>query len=425
MPQEIESSKLELARWIRPGDTVSWSHATGEPRTLTEALVAQRHAIGNFRVFLGTCFSKTVRPEHADAMSFFGMGAVGFNRDFCKAGVLDVMPCHLSDVPELLARGLLKVDVLLVQLAQDAQGRYSHGVTNAYVSSLLRHARVVIAEVNGAMPWTHARAEVPVERLDVVIRTDRRLVEVPGREATENDRVIASHIVALIPDGAVLQVGIGTLPNAVLSGLGSHRELGIHSGIIGDNVLTDLIERGVVTNATKKADRGVTVTGALFGTERLYRFADRNPAVRVEKVEYTNDLATIAGFDAFITINSALEVDLTGQVNGESAGREYLGTIGGQTDFIRGALASPRGRSIVALPSVTEKSGASRIVAQLGTGVTTTARADADVFVTEYGVAQLRGRTVRERVRAMIAIAHPKHREALERDARDRVAGYA
>lgn len=425
MPQEIDASQLDLSQWIRPGDMVAWSHATGEPRTLTEALVARRHDIGKFRVFLGTCFSKTLRPEHADAMSFLGIGAVGFNREFCKAGVLDVMPCHLSDVPEFLARGLLRIDVMLVHLSQDDNGRLSFGVANAYVSSMVRHARVVIAEINAAMPWTHASAELVLDDIDVIVRSDRPVVEVPGREPTDHDRAIAGHIVPLIPEGAVLQVGIGTLPNAVLPGLGGHRNLGIHSGIIGDNVLTDLIERGVVTNATKRVDRGVTVTGALFGTQRLYGYAHRNPALRVEPVEYTNDLATIARFDAFVTINSALEVDLTGQINGESAGREYLGTIGGQTDFIRGALASPHGRSIVALPSVSEKSGATRITTQLGTGVTTTARAEADVFVTEYGVAQLRGRTIRERVRAMIAIAHPSHRETLEREARERVAGYA
>lgn len=425
MSQEIAAAHLDLTRWIRPGDTVAWSHATGEPRTLTEALVAQRHAIGRFRVFLGTCFAKTLRPEHADAMDFFGMGAVGFNRDFCKAGVLDVMPCHLSDVPELAARGLLRVDVMLVHLAQGADGRLSYGVANAYVSSLVRHARVVIAEVNTQMPWTCAATPVDPLDIDVLVRSDRPVVELPGREPTANDRAIAQHIVPLVPDGAVLQVGIGTLPNAVLAELGGHRDLGIHSGVIGDNVLTDLILRGVVTNATKPVDRGVSVTGALFGTRRLYDYAHANPALRVESVEYTNDLRTVAGFDAFVTINSALEVDLTGQVNGESAGREYLGTIGGQTDFIRGALASPHGRSIVALPSVTEKSGVSRITVQLGTGVTTTARADADVFVTEHGVAQLRGRTIRERVRAMIAIAHPSHRETLEREARERVAGYA
>lgn len=424
MTQEIDAKNLDLTQWIKPGDTVGWSHATAEPRTLTAALVAQRHAIGKFRAYLGTSFSKTLRPEHADAMEFFGTSAVGFNREFCKAGVLEVVPCHLSEIPRLVARGMLRVDVMLLQLSEH-QGRFSFGVVNQYVAALARHARVIIAEVNARAPFTHPDAGIDAARIDVIVRSDRPLLEVPARAPTENDLALAAHVVPLIPDGAVLQVGIGTLPNAVLAGLAGHRDLGIHSGVIGDNVLTDLIEKGVVTNATKPFDRGVTIAGGLFGTERLYRYADCNAALRVEPVEYTNDLARISQFEKFITVNSALEVDLTGQVNGESAGREYLGTIGGQTDFIRGALASPRGRSIVALPAVVEKSGASRIVTQIGTGVTTTARADADVIATEFGIAELRGRTVRERVRAMIAIAHPSHRETLEREARERVAGYA
>lgn len=424
MPLEIDASQLNLADWIRPHDVVSWTHATGEPRTLTEALVAQRHAIGRFGVFLGTCFSKTVRPEHADAMSFVGMGAVGHNRDFCKAGVLDVIPCHLSSVPDYIARGLLRVDVVLLQLAEDDAGNLSYGVANAYVPAMVAGARVVIAEVNRQMPWTQSRSSLPRDEVDVIVRSDRPVITLPGRGTTAADEAIAGHIVPLIPDGAVLQVGIGALPNAVLAGLRQHRHLGIHSGVVGDAVLTELIESGVVDNSTKHVDPGVTVTGALFGTERLFDYAHRNPALRVDAVTYTNDASVLAGFDAFVTVNSAIEVDLTGQINGEVAGREYLGTIGGQTDFIRGALASPHGRSIVALTSTAEKSGASKIVAQIGAGVTTTSRADADVFVTEHGVAELRGRTIRERVRAMLAIAHPMHRDLLEREARDRIAGY-
>jgi len=177
-----------------------------------------------------------------------------------------------------------------------------------------------------------------------------------------------------------------------------------------------------VTNATKPFDRGVSVTGSLFGPDRLYRYAHANPAVRVEPVEVTHDLGRISQFDAFVTINSALEVDLTGQINAESAGRNYLGTIGGQTDFVRAALASRQGRSMVVIASAGEKDAKSRIVAQIE-GVTTTARADADVVATEWGVAQLRGKTIRQRVRAMIDIAHPDHREALERQAHEEVAG--
>jgi acetyl-CoA hydrolase len=423
--ERIETGAIDLSRWIRPGDTVAWTQATGEPLTLTEALVAQRHAIGRFRVFLGTSYSRTIRPEHADAMDFLGMGAVGHNRDFCRAGLLDVLPCHLSEIPSLLRLGRLRVDVMLVQLAEGPDGALSFGAVSSYASAMLAHARVVIAEINDRAPWTHATDAVDAARIPAAVRTSRPLIQIPGRVADDADREIARHIVPFIADGAVLQVGIGSLPNAVLAGLRGRRDLGIHSGIIGDNVLTDLIETGAVTNATKPFDRGVTVTGGLFGTDRLYAFAHRNPALRVEPVSYTHDFARIARFDAFVTVNSAVEVDVTGQVNGETAGLDYLGTIGGQTDFIRGALASRNGRSVIALASTTSKTGASRIVAQIGRGVVTTGRADADLIVTEHGAAELRGRTIRERVRAMIAIAHPAHREALEREARDVVAAFA
>ena len=424
MSRESTAGELNLAEWIKPGDTVSWTYATGEPMTLTEKLVEARQRIGRFNVFLGTMFSKTVRPEHADAMSFTGTGAVGFNRDFCKAGALGVIPTHLSEIPRLLERGLLKVDVMLVHLSQDESGNFSFGIANSFTRAMVRHARVVIAEVNEAMPWTYCTDPIEPARIDVIVRSNRPLLEVPARLPTDNDRALARQIVPLIPDGAVLQIGIGTLPNAVLAELRGHRDLGIHSGVIGDNVLADLIESGVVTNATKPADRGISIVNALFGSKRLYDFAHHNPSLRVEAVEYTSDPARLMQFNAFVAINSALEVDLTGQVNGESAGRQYLGTIGGQTDFIRGAMASRRGRSIVALPATIEKSGVSRIVAQLGSGVTTTGRADADVVATECGVAELRGRTIPQRVRAMIAIAHPDHREALERAAHAQIAGF-
>jgi acetyl-CoA hydrolase len=308
VPREIDASRLDLAEFVQPGDTVGWSHATAEPLTLTENLVARRHAIGRFRAYLGTAFSRTLRPEHADAIELFGTSAVGFNREFVKAGVLDVVPCHLSEIPRLVERGMLRVDVMLLQLAEH-EGRFSFGAVSQYIGALARHARVVIAEVNARAPFTLSQAGIDPGRIDAVVHTDRALLEVPPQAPTPADAELARHIVPLIPDGAVLQVGIGTLPNAVLAGLAQHRDLGIHSGVIGDNVLTDLIDRGVVTNATKPFDRGISVTSGLFGTARLYAFADRNSALRVEPVEYTNDIARIARFDAFVTVNSALEVD--------------------------------------------------------------------------------------------------------------------
>jgi len=422
MAQTASIEQLRLANWIRPGDCVSWSHATAEPLSLTQLLVEQRHELAPFRVFAGTNYSGTVMPAHADAMQFVGMGAVGRNRDFLKAGVMDVLPCHLSQVPWLIRSGALRIDVMLIQVSLSPGGQYSLGAVSSYLPVMIEHARTVIAEVNAQAPWTHGSYQVDPKRIDVLVHSDRPLVQLPARAPQALDEAIARHVTPLVPDGAVLQVGIGTLPGAVLRGLRGHRDLGIHSGVIGDEVLMELIETGVVTNATKPFDRGVSVTGSLFGTDRLYRYAHANPAVRVEPVEVTHDLGRISQFDAFVTINSALEVDLTGQINAESAGRNYLGTIGGQTDFVRAALASRQGRSMVVIASAGEKDAKSRIVAQIE-GVTTTARADADVVATEWGVAQLRGKTIRQRVRAMIDIAHPDHREALERQAHEKVAG--
>jgi acetyl-CoA hydrolase len=222
----------------------------------------------------------------------------------------------------------------------------------------------------------------------------------------------------VIPDRATVQLGIGALPVAVARALAGHRELGIHSGVISD-VVADLVEKGVVTNACKGRDAGRIVTGGLFGTSRLYRFADGNDAVAMRSVEYTHNRAIAESLHRFHTINSAIEVDLTGQVNAEVAGGRYLGAVGGQVDFVRGGMASPDGRSIIALPASTGDGAQSRIVATLGNAPVTTARSDVDLIVTEFGVADLRGCGLRERARRMISIADPKFREMLERTLAD------
>ena len=244
----------------------------------------------------------------------------------------------------------------------------------------------------------------------------RPLVHLPVREADAADREIARRVASLVENGVVLQLGIGLLPDAVLAILRGHSNLGIHSGVIGDGVV-DLVERGVITNATKPVDTGITVNGGLFGSERLYRYAHQNPQLRVDPVTYTHSPEVLRHFDSFVTINSAVEVDLTGQVNGEVSAAGYLCTVGGQTDFARAALLSPRGRSIIALPSQTGSRMIARIVSRLAGGVVSAARADTDIVVTENGFAHLRGQPLRERVQRMIAIAHPDDQEALEREA--------
>lgn len=413
---------IDFAEIVRPGDTVIWTQGASEPTTLVGQLLAQRHRIGHFNVFLGASYSGLVRPEHADVISFTGIGAVGHNRAMCKAGALQVIPCHLSDLPRLLADGRLRADVVLMQLsAEDERGELSLGAVNGYVQAALEQARVVIGEINDQAPWTHAYERVNRERFNVLIRTSHPLVEVAIKEGTETDQLIARTIAGFVADETVLQIGIGTIPNAVFAALKDHRDLGLHTGVIGDGVI-DLIERGVLTNAKKPIDTGRSVTGGLVGTRRIYEFAHRNAEILVEPVTYTHNPAVLSRFDRFAAINSAIEVDVTGQVGAEIAGRQYVGTVGGQGDFVRAALGAPNGRSIIGLPARTEK-GTPRIVAQITSGIITTPRADADVIVTEFGAAELRGQPIAERVRRMIAIAHPDDREALMRDARATTVG--
>jgi acetyl-CoA hydrolase len=255
---------------------------------------------------------------------------------------------------------------------------------------------------------------VDASDIDVLVESDSRIIDMPDPEPSVIENSVAQNAATLIPDLATIQLGIGTMPVAVARALFSHRELGVHSGVVSD-VLVDLVERGVVTNAHKGRDAGRTVTGGLFGTQRLRNFAAESGLIEMRSVEYTHNIAVGASLHRFHTINSAIEIDLTGQVNAEVAGDRYLGAVGGQIDFVRAGVASAGGRSIIAMPSTTPDGKVSRIVASLNGRPVTTARSDVDAIVTEYGVANLRGCPLRERARRLAAIAHPDHREDLLR----------
>jgi acetyl-CoA hydrolase len=422
MPQELSQDDIRLSRFVRPGDTVIWTQGAGEPLTLLEKLIEQRHQIGKFRAFLGASYSKLIQVDHGDAISFIGLGGVGSNSVITKARAMDIIPCHLSELPRYFDTRIIPIDVALVQLSpKNASGNYTLATVGGYIQSAINNARVVIGEINEKAPRTNSRVPFNSDKLDAVIHVSRPLVTNTTRGFTDTDRTIAKYIAELIPDGAVLQLGIGALPNALGEALANHRDLGLHSGILGDCVI-GLIKSGVVTNTRKRINIGKTVTGTLVGSQDLYDFVHDNQDILVEPVTYTHDPRILGQFECFIAINSAIEVDLTGQVNAEVIGPNYVGTIGGQTDFVRGALASPHGRSIMALNSIAGN-GVSRIVSKLNGPVVTTSRADADTIVTEYGVAELRGQPIRERVRRMIAIAHPSARENLLRDASTLIAG--
>ncbi len=412
--KERSLDSLEFSSLIRPGDTVMWGQASAEPLPLTQALMAGRHAIGNFKVFLGVSYSDGLKPEYADCISCSAYCGSGGNRALAKAGKLDILPVHYSQIPGLIDSGRLKIDVLMLQLAPaDARGNYSLSMAHEYLIPALEAARIVIAEVNEQAPWTWGERPVREEDIDCLIRTSRAPLELHHPAPGEAEIGVARHVAGLIDDGATLQFGLGALPETILSALADRRDLGIHSGAIGDQA-AELMQAGVVTNARKTLDRGVSVAGVMFGSRRIQRFCHCNPAVQFRSSAYTHNADVLARIERFVALNTAIEVDLTGQINSEVAGGVYVGAVGGALDFLRGAHRSKGGLPIVALPSTAGK--ASRIVAKLG-GPVTTPRSAAGIIVTEYGVADLRGLPLSERPNRMIAIAHPDVRDRLAREA--------
>ena len=414
----VDLDDLDLARLIRAGDGIVFGQGTGEPTALTERLVAQRAAFSGAGIFFGTGSSQTFQPEHADHLRFTGIGGIGTLRRLASAGKLDPVPCHISSIPDLLDRRVIRADVVMLQVSPpNEHGEHSFGLVNDYVRAAMKHARVVIAEVNARVPWTPCERPLRPEEIALAVHTDRAPLEMPTAKFGETERRIAAHLADLVPERATLQVGIGAVPEAVIAMLADRRQLGVHSGMIGDSVV-DLMRTGVVSNEHKGIDPGVTVSGVLFGTSRLYGFADRNPALRLCNTSYTHGAATLARVQRLFSVNSALEIDLTGQVNAEAVGPDYIGAVGGQVDFVRAAALSPGGVSVIALTS-TGRRGDSKIVARLD-GPVTTPRSDVDLVATEHGVARLRGKSLRERARALIAIAAPEHRDALARAAHER-----
>ncbi|HEX6959933.1 MAG TPA: acetyl-CoA hydrolase/transferase C-terminal domain-containing protein [Ferrovibrio sp.] len=414
----LKPADLDFARWVKPGDTILCGQGTAEPRSLTRHLIAQADRLGPLRLFLGPVFSDSFPPTAPANLAFSGYCGIGRAAQLAKAGRLDILPVHYSDLERQFAAGLLPADVVLLQLSPPRPGRrHSLGLACDYTLAAARRARVVIAEVNEQVPWLHG-GEIPGDlRIDAFVAAEALPLELPGAAIGERERQIGAHVGRYIPDGATLQMGIGSIPDAIMAGLLDRRDLGIHSGMIGDGVC-DLIEAGIITNARKSIDAGVSVAGVLFGTRRLYDLADDNPAIRLAPPSYTHGLAVIGRLRDFIAINSAIEVDLTGQIGAEMVDGVYVGAVGGQLDFIRGAHASAGGRSIIALPATAKGGAVSRIVTSLGSGVVTTPRSDADIIVTEYGAAELRGCTLAERARRMIAIAAPQWRDDLEKAAR-------
>lgn len=412
------AADIELSRWVRSGDTIAWGQAGAEPRSLVAALIAQRHRLGRLQLLLGIGQHGLLQPAHADAFDFLSYCGSGSNRLLAEAGLLDILPGHYGHWPALMRSGRLRVDVLMLQVSPpDAQGRYSYGLAHDYLPAARAAARVVIGEVNAQVPWTCGQSHLRAEDFDALVDASYppTAAGLHHRATPASEQAIAAHVAALIDDGATLQVGLGSVPEAILAALRTHRDLGLHSGAACDSVV-DLAECGALTNARKSIDRGIGVAGLLLGGPRLLSHAAGNPQLQLRSLDYTHDPGVLASLERLVALNSAVEVDLGGQVNAEVAAGRYVGAVGGAPAFLQAAQASRGGLPIVALPATVN--GRSRIVAGLS-GPVSTARCEAGLIVTEHGVADLRGQALSSRLRRMLAIAAPEHRDNLARQAHD------
>lgn len=416
MPEIERLETLDLSQYIQAGDTVIWGQAQAEPLSLTENLIRNRDNIGQFKVFLGITEYATCTLETTDHIHYLSYCGAGYNRVLAENNALEIFPVHYSDFPRLIQQGLFKIDVLLIQVSSpNAAGQYSYSLAQDYLKFALQHARTVIAEVNSLAPWVHADQYLSADDFDVIVHTQRQILAQAPAAISSTTQRIAEYVSDYVEDGATLQLGIGVLPNAIMQALYQHRHLGIHSGIIGDGVAA-LMQQGIITNEKKNIDQGKTVTGLISGSSQLHHFVHQNPEISLRATDYTHDPRVLSRLNQFTAINSAIEVDLTGQVNAEIANGRYVGAVGGALDFIRAANQSHGGISIIALPA--SGRNFSRIVSQLQ-GPVSTPRSDVGIIVTEYGIADLRGLSIPQRIEKMLSICDPKFRPLLQQNAMD------
>ncbi len=410
--QALECVRSGYRVWIEPG--------CATPVPLVEALVDRGPELRDVEVVhmmtLGE--ARYTRPEFEGHFRHNGLFMGPNVREAVQQGRADYTPIFLSEIEDLFTSGAMPLDVVLMQVTPpDQHGFVSLGTSVDCTLTAARCARHVIAEVNPRMPRTFGDSFLHVSKISAFVETSRPLVELHPEPSSDLQRRIARNVASLIPDGATLQVGIGGIPEAVLSCLGDRRDLGIHSEMCSDGVIP-LIEAGVMTGDRKTLHRGKLVVGFVLGTERLFSFVNENPIFEFHPIRHTNDPFVVAQHDRMVAINSAMEVDVTGQVCSDSLGTKPYSGFGGQTDFIRGAARSKGGIPIIALPSTAKDGALSRIVPTLSPGAgVVTSRGDVHYVVTEHGIAHLHGKTLRQRAEALIAIADPKFQDELERAA--------
>lgn len=410
----------EALSQIKNGDMVMPSHAAAEPKYLFNKLVEMKDQFQNVGILQGlnigdAPYASEDCKDHFVVNSFF-LGKN--NRSCCQEGRGEIIPIHFYAQPVAIKEGYLHIDVGLLQVTPpDEDGYVNMGTSCDQTQVIVDNARITIAQVNKNMPHLCGQTKIHVSEIDYFVEYDEDIYELPL--ISSNDPVsekIGFYISTLIEDGATLQMGQGKVPNAILKFLEDKKDLGIHTEVFSDNLI-HLVEKGVVNGAKKNIDKGKIVATFVQGTKELYKFVDNNPIIKLMPVDYTNDVGVIAQNDKVVAINSAIEVDLMGQVVADSMGSKMFSGVGGQLDFLRGAEQSKGGRPIIALPSTAKKGTVSRIVAVLkaGTPVTTT-RQDVHYVVTEYGIADLFGKSITQRCEALIKIAHPDFREQLKKD---------
>ncbi len=417
-------SAAQAVKLIKSGDSLYIQGSTSIPEILSQALADRGAELRDVTVYaafaVGRCDAPYCKPEYRDSFNVKSLFVANTIRRWLADGYGTPIPAFLGEIPALFRDGTLPLDAVFLNVSPpNEEGYCSFGVSADLAVSATECAKTVIAQINRAMPFSYGDALIHVSRIDAAVEVDDPLVEVPTAVPSAVDSAIGRYIAEMIPDGATLQIGVGGIPNAVLGALKDHRHLGLHTEAMTDGVLP-LIESGVIDNSLKKVCPGINVASLALGSRRLYDYMDYREDLIMKDVAWTNNPFRIAQNPKVMAINSAVEVDLTGQVCADSVGTRIISGVGGQHDFMYGGSLSEGGKTFIAIPSMTEK-GISKIKPVLteGAGVVTT-RHMVQNIVTEYGVAQLRGKSLPERAKALIAIAHPSVREDLTRAARAR-----
>ena len=417
--KELLTTAENAVKKIKSGDRVFLHSVAMTPHTLISAMCGRSAELRNVEIVHIHTEGPApyVLPEMRESF-FHNACFVGGNvRQAVQSGIADYIPVFLSEMPLLFKRGILPIDVAMISVSPpDKHGFCSLGSSVDITLSAIDAAKIVIAEVNPNIPRTHGDGYLHFSKIDYAVEVNTPVYEVKPKAISETAQKIGRYIAEMVEDGATLQMGIGAIPDAVLAELGNHQKLGVHTEMFSDGVI-DLVEKGVITGENKKVLPNVITACFAMGSKRLYDFIDDNPSVIFKESTYTNDTARIRRNPKVTAINSAIEIDLSGQVCADSIGNKQFSGVGGQMDFIRGASLSEGGKPIIAMPSIT-KNGESKLVAMLKPGASvTTTRAHVHYVVTENGVAYLYGKNLRQRTKALIAIAHPSHQEMLEKAA--------